>query len=299
MRSPATLVYRRSAAPIHAGGHPLALPHIPALPLPGFTDPLSPGPCRSLTTGPPSDGSPQPVGDSCFSDIEDDGDGAGSAFLPDDTHASAVVPAARRPCVGVVCSAKRDSVRLGTYGYTRRPYVGPDMLVAQIVGRRAELAFLRSTWPRRPTQPVGIAPERAAPTAVALADLPSPKMASVAAADGATGGVMTEGPGTMLGLAATPALPPSGLVASVSDGRTAHAFGEPVDLASDGRPLFTVGTLHRGVAPTIASGEPIASVSDGRPARVLSGPIASISDPPPSCRGRRIPSGSSADPRSW
>ena len=168
----------------------MAVPHIPALPLPGFADPLSPGPRRSLTTDPPSDGFPQPVGDSCFSDIEDDGDGAGSAFLPDDTHASAAAPAVRRPCLGVVCSAKRDSVRLGAYGYTRRPYVGPDMLVAQIVGRRAELAFLRSTWPRRPAQPVGIAPERATPTAVALADPPSPGMASVAAADGHGCGVL-------------------------------------------------------------------------------------------------------------
>ena len=65
-------------------------------------------------------------------------------------------------------------MRLGTYGYTRRPYVGPGMLVAQIVGRRAELAFLRSTWPRRSSQPAGIAPEMTTPTAATLADLSLP-----------------------------------------------------------------------------------------------------------------------------
>ena len=150
VRSPTTPVARGSATPIPAGSHPLAVPHIPPLPLPGFADPLSPEPRMFSTTDPPPGGSPQPVGDSCFSDIEDDGDGEGSAFLPDDTHASAAIPTAHRPYMSVVCSARRDSVRLGTYDYTRRPYVGPDTLAAQIVGRRAELAFLRSTWPRGP-----------------------------------------------------------------------------------------------------------------------------------------------------
>ena len=155
-----------------------------------------------------------------------------------------------------------------------RWYVGPGMLAAQIVGRRAELAFLRSTWPRRSSQPAGIAPEMTTPTAATLADSPSPEVA-VAAADGATDDVMTEGPG------ATPSLPPSEPVASVSDGRPVRALGEPVNLASDGRPPFTVGTPHQGVAPALDPGEPIASVSDGRPARVLSVPITSVSDAPP------------------
>ena len=53
VRSPTTSTARRSATPARAGGHPLAVPHIPALPLPGFADPLSPGPRRSLTTPPP------------------------------------------------------------------------------------------------------------------------------------------------------------------------------------------------------------------------------------------------------
>jgi len=177
VRSPTTPVARGSATPIHAGSHPLAEPRIPALPLPGFAGPLPPEQHESRmfsTADPPLGGSPQLAGDSCFSDIEDDGDGAGSAFLPDGTHDFAATPTAHRPCMSVVCSARRDSVRLGTYGYTRRPYVGPGMLVAQIAGRRAELAFLRSTWPRRPSQPADIAPERTTPTAVILADPPSP-----------------------------------------------------------------------------------------------------------------------------
>ena len=53
VRSPTTPVARGSATPIHAGGHPLAVPHIPALPLPGFADPLSPEPRMFSTTDPP------------------------------------------------------------------------------------------------------------------------------------------------------------------------------------------------------------------------------------------------------
>ena len=89
---------------------------------------------------------PQPVGDSNFSDIEDDGNGDGSAFLSDGSHASAAVPTARRPYMNVVCGAKRDSVRLGRYDHTRRPYVGPGMLAAQIEERRAELVFSHSMY---------------------------------------------------------------------------------------------------------------------------------------------------------
>ena len=94
-----------------------------------------------------------------------------------------------------VCGARRDSVRIGRYHYTHRPYVGMDMLAAQIAERRAELAFLRSTWPRRLTQPTGVASEMAIPTAATLADSPSPDVA-VAAADGATDDTMAEGPET-------------------------------------------------------------------------------------------------------
>ena len=50
--------------------------------------------------------------------------------------------------MNVVCDAPRDSVRIGRYHCTHRPYVGIDVLVAQVSERRAELAFLRSTWPR-------------------------------------------------------------------------------------------------------------------------------------------------------
>ena len=42
VRSPITPVARSSATPIPADNRPLAGPHIPLLPLPGFADPLSP-----------------------------------------------------------------------------------------------------------------------------------------------------------------------------------------------------------------------------------------------------------------
>ena len=38
------------------------------------------------------------------------------------------------------------------------------MLAAQIEERRAELVFLRSMWPRGPTQPAGVASETTTPT---------------------------------------------------------------------------------------------------------------------------------------
>ena len=63
--------------------------------------------------------------------------------------------------MNVVCDAPRDLVRIGRYHYTHRPYVGIGMLVAQVAERRAELAFLRSTWPRGSTQPIGAASEGA------------------------------------------------------------------------------------------------------------------------------------------
>ena len=70
-------------------------------------------------------------------------------------------PATSRPYMNVVCDAPRDLVRIGRYHYSHRPYVGIGMLVAQIANRRAELAFLRSTWPRGSTQPIGAASEMA------------------------------------------------------------------------------------------------------------------------------------------
>ena len=144
-----------------------------------------------------------------------------------------------------------------------RWYVGPGMLAAQIVGRRAELAFLRSTWPRRSSQPAGIAPEMTTPTAATLADSPSPEVA-VAAADGATDDAMTEGPeagtagpalgadtsidfpnGATLGFATAPTLPPSEPVASASDGRPVHVL------------LASPSTLPPTVAPLSRSAHPI------------------------------------------
>ena len=74
------------------------------------------------------------------------------------------VPTARRSYTNVVCGTTRDSVRLGTYDHTRRPYAGPGMLAAQIEERRAELVFLRTVWPQGPTQPAGVAPETTART---------------------------------------------------------------------------------------------------------------------------------------
>ena len=134
------------------------------------------------------------------------------------------------------------------------------MLAAQIAERRAELVFLRSMWPRGSTQPAGVASETTIPTAATLADSPSPDVA-VAAADSATDGIMTEDrcagtaspalgaatgiafpDGAGLGLAATPTLTPSELIASVSDGRPVRTLSEPITFVSDGRPLFTAGT---------------------------------------------------------
>ena len=95
-----------------------------------------------------------------------------------------------------------------------------------------------------------------------------------------------------------PTLAPGEPIASAADGRPAHALSEPITSVSNGRPLFTAGTFHQGVAPTLAPGEPIASISDGRPARVLSAQITSVSDGRP-FHGRHLPSGGSANPRSW
>ena len=257
VRSPVTPVARGSATPTPTGNRPLAVPHSLPPPLPGFADPLSPGPRAFSATDVLPDDSParlrlRQVRDPNFSDIEDDNDGDGSAFLSDDTHAPAAVPAAPRPYVNVVCGARRDSVRIGRYHYTQCPYRGMGMLAVQIAERRAELAFLRSTWPRASIQPTDVATEMTVPTAAALTDPPSPDVA-VAAAGSATDDAMTEGPGTGI----------------------------------------------MGVVSALPSGEPIASTYDGRPAGVIGVPITSGSDAPPPYHGRRIPSGSSTNPRSW
>ena len=161
VRSPITPVARGSATtactPLPTDSRPLAGLGIPPLPLPGFSDSLSPEPRAFSSAGVLPDGSParlqlSQVGGPNFSDIEDDDDHHGPAFLSDDTRAPVVAPAAHRPYVNVVCGARRDSVRLGRYHYTHRPYVGIGMLEAQISERRAELAFLRSTWPRELTE---------------------------------------------------------------------------------------------------------------------------------------------------
>ena len=179
VRSPITPEARSSAAPIPADDRPLVRPHIPLLPLPGFAGPLSPESRPfSATDAPPgvspTRSRPQRVGDSNYSDIEDDDGDDGSASLSDATHAPAAMLATSRPYTNVVCGAPRDLVRVGRYHYTHRPYVGIDVLVAQIAERRAELAFLRSKWPRGSTQPIGAASDMAVATTAALTDPSSP-----------------------------------------------------------------------------------------------------------------------------
>ena len=190
---------------------------------------------------------------------DDDDDGDGSAFLFDATHAPAAVPVASRPYVNVVCDAPRDLVRIGRYHCTHRPYVGIDVLVAQVSARRAELAFLRSTWPRGSAQPIGATPDMAVAADTALIDPSSPDM------------TMTDTDRAM-GTATPPS--PGEPVAPVS----ARALGMPSTSVSDAPPLTTVGTSHQGAAPILAPSEPIASVSDGRPARVRSVQVTSVPD---------------------
>ena len=190
--SPIAPMAKGSATLIPAGNRPPTVPCTLPPPLPDFAEPLSPA-SRTLSVTDALPGvsptrlRPQQVGDPHFSDIDDDDDG--SAFFSDDTHAPAAVPAAPRPYVNVVCGTRRDPVRIGRYHYTHRPYVGMGMLAAQIAERRAELAFLRSTWPRASTQPTGVATEMTVPAAAALTDSPSPDVA-VAAADSATDDMM-------------------------------------------------------------------------------------------------------------
>ena len=142
-------------------------------------------------------------------------------------------------------------MRIGRYRHTHRPYVGMDMLATQIAERRAELGFLRSTWPRGLTQPTGVATELALPTAAILADSPSPDVA-VTAADGATDDAMAAGPATgTVGVA--PALPHGEHIASVSDGRPARIRSVQITSVPDGRPLSSAGAPPRGAGPAPAA----------------------------------------------
>ena len=225
VRSPITPVARCSATPTPADNRPLAGPHVPPPPLPDLAGPLSPEsrPLSASDAFPgdsPARSRPQQAGDSSFLDIDDDDDdGDGSAFLFDATHAPAAVPAASRPYVNVVCDAPRDLVRIGRYHCTHRPYVGIDVLVAQVSERRAELAFLRSTWPRGSAQPIGATPDMAVAATTALIDPSSPDM------------TMTDTDGAM---GTAPAPSPGEPVAPVS----ARALGVPSTSVSDAPPPY-------------------------------------------------------------
>ena len=265
VRSPATpSVARGSATPVPTGSRPLTVPHIPPLPLPGFADPLSHEPRMFSATdllpdGTPARLRPQPIGDSNFSDIEDDGNGDGSAFLSDGTRASVAVPAARRPYMNVVCGAKRDSVRLGRYDHTRRPYVGPDLLAAQIAERRAELVFLRSMWPRGSTQPADVASEATIPTAddETLGTGGSQGVAQAPVAD-------TDAPGTVECEARAGAGDTEGCGMDASDGFEIHertAASEPgAHIAADPVPGAATSA---GTAPPAAAVPPAVDMDTG------------------------------------
>ena len=248
---------RSPATPTPADNRPLAGPHVPPPPLPGFAGPLSPESCLlSASDAFPSDSParsrPQQAGDSNFLDIDDDdGDNDGSAFLFHAAHAPAAVPATSRPYVNVVCDTPRDLMRIGKYHSTRRPYVGIDVLVAQISERRAELAFLRSTWPRGSARSIGATPDMAVAADTALID-PSSLDMTMADADRARG----------TALAPSPDEP----VAPVS----ARAIGMSSTSVSDAPLPIMVGTSRQRLTPVPAPSELITTVSDGRPARVSS-----------------------------
>ena len=131
--------------------------------------------------------------------------------------------ATSRPYMDVVCDAPRDLVRVGGYHCTHRPYVGIDVLVAQISERRAELAFLRSTWPRGSTQPIGAASDMAVATTAALTDPSSPDK------------TMTDIDNTM---GAAPVPPPGVPVASVSGGHQSRVLNVPITSVSDAPPPY-------------------------------------------------------------
>ena len=179
-RSPITPAARCSATPTPVDNRLLAGPHVPPPPLPDLAGPSPPKshPLSASVAFPgdsPARSRPQQAQDLSFLDIDDDDDdGDGHAFLVDATRAPAAVPAASRPYVNVVCDAPRDLVRIGKYHCTHRPYVGIDVLMAQVSERRAELAFLRSTWPRGSVPPTDTTPDMAVAAITALIDPSSP-----------------------------------------------------------------------------------------------------------------------------
>ena len=277
-RSPITPAARCSAASTPADNRLLSGPHVPPPPLPVLAGPFTPEsglPSASVAFSgdSPARSRPQQARDLRFLDIDDDDDdGDGHTFLVDATRAPAAVPAASRPYVNVVCDAPRDSVRIGKYHYTHRPYVGIDVLIAQVSERRAELAFLRSTWPRGSVSPTDTTPDVAVTAITALIDPSSPDVI-ITDTDGATG--------------AAPAPSPGESIAPVS----ARALGVPRTSVSDAPPPITVGTSHQGVTPILAPSEHIASVSDGRPARVCSVRVTSTTDGRPLFSASASPTG--------
>ena len=97
-----------------------------------------------------------------------------------------------------------------------------------------KLAFLRSTWPRGSTQPIGATSEMAVAAAATLTDPPSPDMA-VADINSATGDVVTEGSeASTMGAATAP--PPGEPIAPVSDGHQARLLSVPITSVSDAPP---------------------------------------------------------------
>ena len=220
----------------------------------------------------PARSRPQQARDLRFLDIDDDDDdGDGHTFLVDATRAPATVPAVSRPYVNVVCDAPRDLVRIGKYHYTHRPYVGIDVLVAQVSERRAELAFLRSTWPRGSAPLADTTPDMAMAATTALIDPSSPDV------------TMTD-TDSIVGTIPSPGEP----VAPVS----VRVHGMPSTISvSDAPPLTAVGTSRQGVTPTLAPSEHIAAVSDGRPARVCSVRVTSTTGGHPFSSASASPTG--------
>ena len=277
-RSPITPAARCSAAPTPADNRLLAGPHVPPPPLPVLAGPFTPesGPPSAsvaFSGDSPARSRPQQARDLRFLDIDDDDDdGDGHTFLVDATRAPAAVPAASRPYVNVVCDAPRDLVRIGKYHYTHRPYVGIDVLMAQVSERRAELAFLRSTWPRGSVSPTDTTPDMAVAAITALIDPSSPDVI-ITDTDGATGAAPAPSPGESI----------APVSARASRRATHFRLGCP--------PPITVGTSHQGVTPILAPSEHIASVSDGRPARVCSVRVTSTTDGRPLSSASASPTG--------
>ena len=118
--------------------------------------------------------------------------------------------------------------------------MGIGVLVAQIAECRAELAFLRSTWPRGSTQPVGAASDMAVATTAALTDPSSPEM------------TMTDTDGTV-GVGAAPAPSPGEPIAPVSDGRPTRVHSVQTTSVLHGRPLSSASESPRGAGPPLTA----------------------------------------------